>query len=81
MIHNVDVPRTEHLPFDCHQFCTSDDISLSEGRDYGLYANSTFRNNRNHDRDPLLNPHILPMRITVNEVLKESRGRSRKGKH
>ena len=50
MIHNVDVHRTEHLPLIVINFA-SDDISLLKRRDYGFYANSIFRNIRNHDRD------------------------------
>ena len=43
VIHNVDAHRTEHLPLVVINFA-SDDIYLSERRDYGFYANSINRN-------------------------------------
>ena len=48
MIHNVDVHRKEHLPLVVINFASDDAFKR---RDYGFYANSTFRNIRNHDRD------------------------------
>ena len=43
MIHNVDVHRMEHLPLVVVNFA-SDDVFFFERRDYGFYADPTFRN-------------------------------------
>ena len=43
MIHNVDVQRTEHLPFVVINFA-SDDVYLSNGETMGFYANTIIGN-------------------------------------
>ena len=76
MIHNVDVHRKEHLPLVVINFA-SDDISLSKGETMGFMQIQPLERSE-IITEPLLNPHLLSMRITLMRYSKNKREKSKR---
>ena len=72
MIHNVDVPRTEHLPLIIINFAT-DDISFSKGEAMGFMQIQSLELSE-IITETSAEPSSITYEDNVNEVLNESEG-------
>ena len=77
MIHNVDIPRTEHLPFVIINFA-SDDISLSKGEIMG-YMQIQPLEITEIMTETSTEPSYITYEDNINGVLKEQEGEVEKG--
>ena len=76
VIHNVDVPRTEHLPLVVINFA-SDDVSLLKGEIVGFMQIQPLEISE-IITETSTDPHLLSMRIMLTRYSKNKREKSKK---